>query len=105
MARKYPRQVSRQTFVQQDAHLDSRQETFAGFFQKANGVSARNGGVLFQEFVQRVAALDIIQQGANWNASASEAWLATHNLRVNQDKRTGLHRLNMARLGAADNVK
>ena len=82
MAGKFPSQILGQTFVEQDAHSGGGEQSFAGLFQKGNGLLARDRGVLFQKLAERIAALDVIQQRPHGNARAGKARLATHDFRV-----------------------
>jgi hypothetical protein len=82
MAGKFPRQILGQAFVEEDAHSGRGEQAFAGLFQKGNGLLARDRGVLFQKVVERIAALDVIQQRPHGNARAGKARLAAHDFRV-----------------------
>jgi len=82
MAGKFLRQVLGQAFVEEDAHSGRGEQAFAGLFQKGNGLLARDRGVLFQKVVERIAALEVIQQRPHGNARAGKARLAAHDFRV-----------------------
>lgn len=72
-----------QAFVKQNAHsLGGGEQAFAGLFEKGNGLLARNRRILFQKFVEGLAALNIIQQRPHRNPRAGEARLTTHDFRV-----------------------
>ena len=85
MAGKFPRQILGQTFVEQDAHSGGGEQFFAGLFEKGDGLRTRDGGVLFQKLVDRIAALDVIQQRPHRNPRAREARFAAHDFRIDFD--------------------
>lgn len=79
VAGKLPRQILWQTFVEQDAHSSGGgKQAFAGLFKKGNGQFARDRGVLFQKFVERFAAFNVIQQCPHGDARADKARLTAH---------------------------
>lgn len=86
-------QTRRQTFVEQDAHSGRGEQALAGLFQKGNRLPARDRGVLFQKLVERLAALEVIQQRPHGNARAG-CWRVAGVMqrRCNGDVTKGLRR-------------
>ncbi len=94
MTWKFPRQVLWQTLVEQDTHSDGGEQAFAGLFEKSNSLLARNRGVLLQKLVERLAALDVVEQRPHGNTRAGKAGRAAHDFRVDFDNGTRLHSRN-----------
>ena len=53
-------QTRGQTFIKDDAHLRGDEHSFAGFFEKSDGLLAGHGGEIFQKISERIAALDVV---------------------------------------------
>lgn len=51
-------------------------------FEECNREFARDGREIVQNFIQRLAALEIVEDGLDRNARPGKTRRATHNLRV-----------------------
>jgi hypothetical protein len=51
-----------------------------GFFESGDGLLAGNTGVLFQEFIQRISALQVVEKRLKRNAGTTENGLAAQDL-------------------------
>ena len=54
-----------------------------GQFKELNRLLPRDGGKVSQEVVERIALLDVVEQGLNRGARAGKAGRAVHDLGVN----------------------
>jgi hypothetical protein len=66
----------------------------AGFFDGGDGHFAGNGGILFEELIESVAALQIVRQDLEGHARSAEDGLSAKDVRVFNDDSSHLHRLN-----------
>jgi len=84
-----------QTFIQKNSHSgglwDFFQHGIGGFFQKGDGLLARNRGKIIEENIKAVTGFDVVKERANGDARACKARLAAHDLRVNLHNGTFLH--------------
>lgn len=88
-------QTRGQTFIEQDAHSgglrDSSQHGVGGFFQKGDGLLARNRGEIIKKNINAVTGFDVVKQRAHGNARAGKTRCAAHDFRVNLDNGFCLH--------------
>jgi hypothetical protein len=80
-------QACGQTFIEQDAHSgglwDFSQHGIGGFFQKRDGLLARDRGKITEKDIKAVTCFDVVKERAHGNTRASKARLAAHDFRIN----------------------
>lgn len=54
--------------------------TLPTFLQDSDSLRSRYTGETFQEFIQRVPSLEVIEQATDWHPGAGEDQLAPQNL-------------------------
>lgn len=75
VVKKSPRQILGQTFVEENAHSDRRQQSFAALFQEGHSLLPADRRKILQKFVQRVPAFQGINQCAGGKSLFSELFL------------------------------
>jgi len=61
--------------------LSGKQSLF-GVLQNGYCLLTRNRGEIIEEFIQRIASLEIIEEGLHWHPCAGKAGCSAHNFRV-----------------------
>ena len=88
-------QTRGQTFIKENSHSDGLRDFLqhgAGrFFQKGDGLLARDGGKIVEKNINAVTGFEMVKERAHRNPRAGEARLAAHDFRVNHHDGLLLH--------------
>jgi hypothetical protein len=62
-----------------------RERQIPCLLKRCDGKFTCNAGEILQKFIERIAALEIVQQRLKRHASSGKAWGASHNLRITRN--------------------
>ena len=100
-------QACGQTFIEQAAHSGGwwgfPQHGIGGFFEKRDGLLARDRGKITEKNIKAVTCLDVVKKRAHGNTRAGKARLAAHDFRVNYHDGLLFHADNYTHPCANDN--
>src|ERR1041384_8435445 len=80
-----------QIFIQQDSHSSRLQKFLAGLLQHGDDLVALHAGEAFEEIVNRIAGLQMIEEALHRNARAGKHRRAAEDFRITLDEGLGLH--------------